>query len=353
MADQNITELPIKTNTGVANTDYMLGIDASEGYQILVRDVAKYIVENYNGSTLAGSAQTPQSAFNALNSKIALNLTVTSTDTTNVDANIKASADGIYTEVGNVNTSFAGNVFVTSHDAYTVNGSIRSGVTKFTCIRNGGSMYKVIRNSSGVITYNEVAGLNTAYGINAISSAYAIQSNEDLNNYSTPGTFYAQSSTIANSLSHCPVTGYGFKLIVEHLAWTGTILQTIKTAHIPPKYFTRRGQVSSNVWSFNDWVEDPSRAEVDALNSNLTSKHKTISLLANASQAVTLDGNIGIIVAARYDSYQVLLVNYWSASTISLHAVGNARISISKTANSKDITITNLMDGNTSVMILS
>lgn len=69
MADQNITELPIKTNTGVASTDYMLGIDSAEGYQILVRDVAKYIVENYNGSTIAGSAQTIQSAVNELNSK--------------------------------------------------------------------------------------------------------------------------------------------------------------------------------------------------------------------------------------------------------------------------------------------
>lgn len=70
MADQNITELPIKTNSGVASTDYMLGIDSAEGYQILVRDVAKYIVENYNGSTIAGSAQTVQSAVNALNSNL-------------------------------------------------------------------------------------------------------------------------------------------------------------------------------------------------------------------------------------------------------------------------------------------
>lgn len=68
--DQNITELPIKTNTGVASTDYMLGIDSAEGYQILVRDVAKYIVENYNGSTLAGSAQSPKSAINALQGKL-------------------------------------------------------------------------------------------------------------------------------------------------------------------------------------------------------------------------------------------------------------------------------------------
>ena len=95
------------------------------------------------------------------------------------------------------------------------------------------------------------------------------------------------------------------------------------------------------------------KSALDALNSNLTSKHKTISLSANASQTIMLDGNIGIIVAARDASYQVFLVNHWYASAISLHAVGNARISISKTANSKDVTITNLMDGNTSVMILS
>lgn len=63
MADQNITELPIKTNSGVASTDYMLGIDSAEGYQILVRDVAKYIVENYNGSAIAGPQQSIQAAF--------------------------------------------------------------------------------------------------------------------------------------------------------------------------------------------------------------------------------------------------------------------------------------------------
>ena len=68
--EQNITALPVKTNTGVANSDYFMGIDSAEGYQILIRDVAKYIMENYNGSTLAGQAQTPKAAIDALNSKL-------------------------------------------------------------------------------------------------------------------------------------------------------------------------------------------------------------------------------------------------------------------------------------------
>ncbi len=68
--EQNITALPVKTNTGVANSDYFMGIDSAEGYQILIRDVAKYIMENYNGSTLAGQAQTPKAAIDALNSNL-------------------------------------------------------------------------------------------------------------------------------------------------------------------------------------------------------------------------------------------------------------------------------------------
>ena len=73
--EQNITALPVKTNTGVANSDYFMGIDSAEGYQILIRDLAKYIMENYNGSTLAGSAQTPKAAIDALNNKTVPTLT--------------------------------------------------------------------------------------------------------------------------------------------------------------------------------------------------------------------------------------------------------------------------------------
>ena len=73
--EQNITALPVKTNTGVANSDYFMGIDSAEGYQILIRDLAKYIMENYNGSTLAGQAQTPKAAIDALNSRTRLSMT--------------------------------------------------------------------------------------------------------------------------------------------------------------------------------------------------------------------------------------------------------------------------------------
>lgn len=63
MADQKITELPIKTSTGINLTDYLLGIDSAEGYQMLVSDIAKKIVEDYAGSTLLGRTQSVASAL--------------------------------------------------------------------------------------------------------------------------------------------------------------------------------------------------------------------------------------------------------------------------------------------------
>lgn len=68
MADQKITELPIKTSTGINLADYLLGIDSAEGYQMLVSDIAKKIVEDYAGSTLLGQSQSVQSALGAVES---------------------------------------------------------------------------------------------------------------------------------------------------------------------------------------------------------------------------------------------------------------------------------------------
>lgn len=71
MADQAITALPKKTYSGssqIASTDYLLGIDSAEGYQMLIQDLGEYIINRATAS-LAGSTQTIKSAIDALNSK--------------------------------------------------------------------------------------------------------------------------------------------------------------------------------------------------------------------------------------------------------------------------------------------
>ena len=72
MADQAITALPKKTYSGssqIAATDYLLGIDSAEGYQMLIQDLGEYIINRATAS-LAGSTQTLASAISALNSKM-------------------------------------------------------------------------------------------------------------------------------------------------------------------------------------------------------------------------------------------------------------------------------------------
>ena len=69
MSDQNITELPVKTSSGITSSDYMLGIDSAEGYQMLIRDLGDYIIRNVQVNTIAGSNQTLKNALDTLNSK--------------------------------------------------------------------------------------------------------------------------------------------------------------------------------------------------------------------------------------------------------------------------------------------
>lgn len=69
MADQNITALPKKTSSQMAATDYLMGIDSAEGYQMLIQDLGDYIIQHAT-SSLAGANQTLAAAVNALNSNM-------------------------------------------------------------------------------------------------------------------------------------------------------------------------------------------------------------------------------------------------------------------------------------------
>ena len=78
MADQKVNELSTSTP---ALTDYIMGMSGTAEYKALVSAVAKKIVEDYAGSTLAGSAQSVKSALDALNSTVDFSSSVTTTHT--------------------------------------------------------------------------------------------------------------------------------------------------------------------------------------------------------------------------------------------------------------------------------
>ena len=106
MADQNITALPKKTSSQLAATDYLLGIDSAEGYQMLIQDLGDYIIQHAT-SSLAGSNQTLASAITALNSNL--------TSIVLPQASVSSNADiyAIYDALGNA-TSFRRRLIATT-----------------------------------------------------------------------------------------------------------------------------------------------------------------------------------------------------------------------------------------------
>lgn len=73
MADVFEQNLPSKANLTTNDYIRVVGSD-NNSYKQLVSDVAKKIIENYTGSSLAGSSQSVKSALDTLNSKMLASL---------------------------------------------------------------------------------------------------------------------------------------------------------------------------------------------------------------------------------------------------------------------------------------
>lgn len=107
MADETtrVVDLPVKATSNISLADYLMGIDAAEGYQMLIGDLAQKIVETYTGSSLAGSAQTLKAALDGLNTKVG-NATMGTTATSVTGAIAEHESDingtnGINAKIGN------------------------------------------------------------------------------------------------------------------------------------------------------------------------------------------------------------------------------------------------------------
>jgi hypothetical protein len=97
-----------------------------------------------------------------------------------------------------------------------------------------------------------------------LGASTAIPSNSDLNNYTTPGSYSAQSNTIAATITNAPITR-AFTLDVENalgLASSAWRRQVLRAGATPDDVYQRF--TGGNTWS--DWEKVPTRAEVDTLN---------------------------------------------------------------------------------------
>ena len=70
MADTTITIPDLGSLTSGQASDLLLATRGTTGYKMLLSDLAKYMVETYNSSSLAGSAQSVKNALDSLNSSL-------------------------------------------------------------------------------------------------------------------------------------------------------------------------------------------------------------------------------------------------------------------------------------------
>lgn len=188
-----IKDLTTKTGN-LSSADQFVSDNGTAVTKIDYTALAKAIIEQYNGSTLAGSAQSVQTALNSLNSK------------------------------------------------------------------------------SMTYTYAETSGSFLSW----ITSTFTAN-----------GSYYVVIAT--NNTEGLPIAGTGIALVQRRNA--DVYVQAFVNATGQPSYENR---YIANRWT--GWVQEPTRAEMDAVNSNLDGmKIITSSITANASKTFTVESNSRIL----------------------------------------------------------
>lgn len=130
MADTYEKDLAQKTSLTTSDYIRVVGSD-NVSYKQLVSDVAKKIIENYTGSSLAGSSQSVKSALDSLNSK---SLTYLRTLTSSDDCDALTQGVYIYTTSAPQNAP-SGTVYGT---LIVIEGSYSASVFNFQLLSTSG-----------------------------------------------------------------------------------------------------------------------------------------------------------------------------------------------------------------------
>jgi len=124
---------------------------------------------------------------------------------------------------------------------------------------------KIVEDYAGSTLLGTAQSVADAFGKTYnLGIATDISNNADLNDYTDAGTFKTSGNATAATLSSCPVTGITFKMTVEKIYSSNGIIQSLTAFNNPPRHFERRGLYSSSAWTFSEWLQVPTRAEMDA-----------------------------------------------------------------------------------------
>ena len=106
----------------------------------------------------------------------------------------------------------------------------------------------------------------------SLKSGTNVASGADFNTYTTPGIYFVTNNSTAAGCANCP-SGRAGKLIVEWTTGASTVLRQtyieyVESANVPTaNVYVRVSDNGASGW--RAWQKQPTRAEVDTLNSNL------------------------------------------------------------------------------------
>lgn len=378
MANVQIHELQQATPT----LNDVLPIDTgSVTYKTLVSDVANLILQTYADLSLAGSAQSVKSALDSLGSGKVNKAGDTMTGILNVRTPLTINVPNNDT-FGQVTVNDAGGSTPKGNARYNLTSSKwqfihrkADGTHNDTFSLPETNEYDTANGAYNILTSKEAVSVSQG-GTGASTAANAraalavpynlgtrITSGGDLDVCIDTGLYVCYASD-APSISNTPYTDDAFFVRVDHFATTATdsngqIVQTLYPKSGNSIFVRRR---SGN--SFQSWVKyigatdgiipianGGTGASTAAGATDNLGIH-AVQLAGNASEAYTVAANGAFIYAKRGTSYILAVVDYWTADAITIASSGDP-LTITHTANSKDVTLENNLSQALFVTIIS
>lgn len=255
----------------------------SATYKALVSDIAKCIIEQYAGSTIGGSAQTLAAAIGPnitgrLGMLSNVNLDDLHTDDTCGVYWLNCDDTGI---TGTKPTESGQGLLLVKRQDSTYYRQVYISVTG-TTETSAFRWYKA--NTAQWDTW-QTASLQTSLDNKLdLYTGTKIESNADLNTFTTPGTYFCVNTTTAATLVNSPLSTVGFRLEVSRNGYNtdNYLVQTIQAVTQSVVMAYQRGMSVRGTWG--EWKKIPTRDEI-----NIVTGYDTVKTLTASDDLATLD----------------------------------------------------------------
>lgn len=177
-----------------------------------------------------------------------------------------------------------------------------------------------------------------------LKAGTAITNGTNVNTLQTPGTYFCASASTAASLSNIPTqaTSVGWRLDVARNGYNtdNYLTQTITGVSSGVSFEYVRGMSTKGTWG--GWLKAPTRAEVDALNSNLAGLKiipKTLTAGGSVTFTSTTVAHYVVFVCGAGGQRCAVVVRSASATGYTILSDANGASNITVSASGRNLTI--------------